>query len=91
MELQRREEELARREREIQVKEGVITSIQKKNWPICKPFLYHNIKEEIQPGLKQKVCYIGYFTWMGSVNHYFNTHNFKLYVLLSLSIWPLHL
>jgi uncharacterized membrane protein len=64
MDLQKREEELARREREIQLKEGVISSVQKKNWPICKPFLYHSIKDEIQPGLKQKTAYVAYFTWM---------------------------
>jgi len=64
MELQRREEELLRREREIQMKEGVISDIKKKNWPICKPFLYHNIKEEIQPGLKRNTAYIGYIAWI---------------------------
>jgi hypothetical protein len=65
MELQRREEELSKRERDIQIKEGVISTVRKNNWPICKPFLYHSIKEEIQPGLKQKTAYVAYFAWMG--------------------------
>ncbi|KAL0477082.1 SCAMP1 [Acrasis kona] len=64
MELQRREEELIRREQEIQIKEGVISDTKKNNWPICKPFLYHNISQEVQPGIKRVTTYSGYSLWI---------------------------
>lgn len=58
-----KEAELERRERELQIREGAVADVKPKNWPICKPFLHHDIRGDIQPGLKQKVALSGYYGW----------------------------
>jgi hypothetical protein len=64
MELARREAELDRRERELSDLANTYQIPPKKNWPICKPFLYHNISGEIPAGIRRRAAYMGYFGWM---------------------------
>jgi hypothetical protein len=64
MELAKREAELERRERELQGKGGDQQPYKKPNFPICYPFVYHNIKDEIEPGLRRRVAYLGFLGWI---------------------------
>lgn len=65
MELARREAELERRERELQRKGGDQQPYKKPNFPICYPFVYHNIRDEIPSGLRRRVAYLGFLGWIG--------------------------
>ncbi len=64
MELARREAELERRERELMDMGELGPRKPKNNWPICYPFLYHNINAEIPRGLRRTATYLGYIGWM---------------------------
>lgn len=64
MELARREAELERRERELQRKGGDQQPYKKPNFPICYPFVYHNIRDEIPSGLRRRVAYLGFLGWI---------------------------
>jgi len=64
MELARREAELERREQDLTTREGDYVIQPKKNWPICKPFLYHNIAGEMPAGIRRTAAYMGYIGWM---------------------------
>jgi len=63
-ELRRREEELERREQSVTVKEQSIPNSRVKNWPRCRPFLYHDISADMPTpeaiSLVRK-AYIGWF------------------------------
>jgi hypothetical protein len=72
-ELSRREVAVAEREAyvkelENKLKDGGI-DIKPKNWPKCKPILYHNIEAEV-PTPNQPCCKAGYVCWMLSVASY---------------------
>ncbi|QDZ23275.1 secretory carrier-associated membrane protein [Chloropicon primus] len=56
------------KELESRLKEGGI-EIKPKNWPRCKPILYHDIGAEI-PVPNQPVCKAGYYCWMLTVSGY---------------------
>lgn len=62
-ELERRERFLQRRERDLE-QGGVV--IKRKNWPICRPFTYHSISDDI-PVHNQAAVRAGYVNWMGGV------------------------
>jgi ABC-type multidrug transport system fused ATPase/permease subunit len=63
-ELRRREEELERKEQEFNQREGAVANAKPPNWPFCKPFLYHDIYNAIQPGLGRRITYLGYVLWI---------------------------
>jgi len=63
MELSRREEDLDRRERALLEKEETLPKPRINNWPRCKPFLYHNIPEDIPTPEGQKVVSRAYYCW----------------------------
>ncbi|GFR40154.1 hypothetical protein Agub_g710 [Astrephomene gubernaculifera] len=65
--LRRKEAELAAKEKqlkELEAKLSAAGALEKKNWPICYPILYHNISEEIPEGRRRPV-YEGYMAWWG--------------------------
>jgi len=66
-ELERREKALAERERRVmdvekRLEDGGV-EIKRKNWPRCKPLLYHDIDAEV-PTPNQACCKAGYLCWM---------------------------
>jgi hypothetical protein len=64
MELNRKREDIERREKELLTKEKSLSSSQekKKNWPKCRPFLFHDISEDI-PSELQSLVRRAYFGW----------------------------
>lgn len=64
--VRQREEHI--KELEDRLREGGI-QVKPKNWPKCKPILYHDIYAEI-PTPNQPVCKAGYYCWMISVSAY---------------------
>jgi len=65
-ELRRREEDLERREQVIATREQTVGRGRVKNWPRCRPILYHSIDGEIpqeQRGLVKRA----YYGWFGIV------------------------
>lgn len=72
-ELNRREAAVKQREDyvkslESQLRDGGI-EVKPKNWPKCKPILYHDISAEI-PAHNQPCCKAGYFCWMLAISSY---------------------
>jgi len=65
-ELQRKEEELKRKQKELERQEKGKGGAQKPNWPICFPFLFHSIKDEI-PEEHQRFMRGMYFSWLATV------------------------
>jgi len=66
-ELNRREQMLDQRGQILIEREKSMGNLRKPNWPICRPFVYHNINEDMTtPELKRLVTF-GYFGWMGNV------------------------
>jgi len=66
-ELKRREEDLARKEGNMISKEEELEKIapKAKNWPRCRPIIYHNIEEEIPQDdkpLVKRAYYLWFFT-----------------------------
>jgi len=71
-ELKRREEDLARREKSLLDKEKQIDKAtpKNKNWPRCRPLIYHDIDGEI-PRDQQKLVKAAYYIWFGTLFCYF--------------------
>eukprot|EP00004_Rigifila_ramosa_P015855 TRINITY_DN3715_c0_g1_i1.p1 TRINITY_DN3715_c0_g1~~TRINITY_DN3715_c0_g1_i1.p1 ORF type:complete len:338 (-),score=80.69 TRINITY_DN3715_c0_g1_i1:46-963(-) len=61
--LARKEAELEARERELEKREAAGGG-RPPNWPICRPFMYHSIKDEI-PAHLQSLVRAAYFAWIG--------------------------
>ncbi|CAG9465563.1 unnamed protein product [Pedinophyceae sp. YPF-701] len=59
--LQRRERVLAQREEEL--RRGGAKIVPAKNWPRCRPILYHSIRDEI-PEQHKALVRVAYFTWL---------------------------
>jgi len=72
LELKRREEELSRREKSLLDKEKQIDKAtpKLKNWPRCRPIIYHDIDGEI-PANQQRLVKAGYYIWFGTLFCYF--------------------
>lgn len=50
---------------EILQLKGVISKRKKKNWPICCPFIYHNISAIPKEFHRRRViAYLGFFQWV---------------------------
>eukprot|EP00003_Mantamonas_plastica_P005697 TRINITY_DN1463_c0_g1_i8.p1 TRINITY_DN1463_c0_g1~~TRINITY_DN1463_c0_g1_i8.p1 ORF type:complete len:390 (+),score=97.57 TRINITY_DN1463_c0_g1_i8:180-1349(+) len=68
MAIRQREEALARKEQELLERERLISHaeglVKPKNWPICCPFMYHNIAEEIPTNEKRSIVRKLYWTWI---------------------------
>eukprot|EP01027_Heterolobosea_sp_BB2_P014801 GEZU01021235.1.p1 GENE.GEZU01021235.1~~GEZU01021235.1.p1 ORF type:complete len:251 (-),score=40.75 GEZU01021235.1:83-835(-) len=60
--LERREAQLAQREATIST-DGVVLE-KKKNWPRCRPLVYHNIADEVQEGRKRNIVRAAYTGWL---------------------------
>eukprot|EP01087_Luapelamoeba_hula_P000492 TRINITY_DN1036_c0_g1_i1.p1 TRINITY_DN1036_c0_g1~~TRINITY_DN1036_c0_g1_i1.p1 ORF type:complete len:273 (+),score=50.51 TRINITY_DN1036_c0_g1_i1:53-871(+) len=44
--------------------------VRKKNWPICKPILYHDIQAEVEPRMR-RIVWMGYVGWYALILVYF--------------------
>ncbi len=67
MELTRRKEDIERREKQLKDKEAQLNvKTRQKNWPKCKPFLYHDISVEIPTPELQSLLRKAYFGWFGT-------------------------
>jgi len=64
--LAKRAAELDERERQLKKREAEMgaSGYRPPNWPVCKPFLYHDIKEEV-PSELQGMVRACYFNWIG--------------------------
>eukprot|EP00798_Chlamydomonas_sp_ICE-L_P030872 gene30872-35916_t len=69
VELNRKEAALQQREIELRkIEKDLLATgqLKKKNWPICLPMCYHNIKDEI-PESSRRVVWEVYFAWYGLI------------------------
>jgi len=65
-ELMRKKEDIERREKQLKDKEQHLkVSTRVKNWPKCKPFLYHDIREDVPTPELQSLVRKAYFGWFG--------------------------
>jgi len=71
--LARREQAVRQREDHVKELEGRLKEggieVKPKNWPRCKPILYHDIQAEVPTPL-QPLCKAGYVLWMLSISAY---------------------
>jgi len=70
-ELQRKEDELNRREAVLDQRGKILVEREKlskdprqANWPRCKPFIYHNIAEDMKTPTLQRLLRLAYIGWM---------------------------
>jgi len=83
MELARKKEDIERREKQLKEKEQQVNiKTRKKNWPRCKPFLYHDIREDIPTPELQSLVRKAYFAWFVIIITYF----WNIITLLSILI-----
>lgn len=78
-----RERELERREARIRVKEEILEAnlarIKRKNWPPCKPILYHDINAEV-PAVNRGMVRAAYTAWLLTATGY--VFNFFIVTLM---------
>ena len=60
-----REQTLNQREASLKNVEQNLNGKPANNWPRCRPFLYHNIPEEIPTPATQALLYRAYYGWYG--------------------------
>lgn len=67
-----RERELAKREQELAKRETELAQLQKgrKNWPSCKPMLYHDISADV-PSWHRGMVRFAYVSWLLSALGFF--------------------
>jgi len=83
MELARKKEDIERREKQLKDKEQKVNiTTRKKNWPRCKPFLYHDIREDIPTPELQSLVRKAYFAWFVIIIAFF----WNIITLLSILI-----
>lgn len=79
-----RERELARRESELAKREAELVVLQngRKNWPPCKPMLYHDISAEVPAYYRSSVRF-AYIVWIISALGFFL--NWLIYLMFTVA------
>jgi hypothetical protein len=64
IDLENKKKALDEREKQLDEREKKISEMHLPNWPICKPFIYHSIENEI-PTEARSMVRRAYFAWYG--------------------------